>query len=571
MSERDLIMNYKTYFPGLLWLFCCASFLLFFIEPVNAVLDKLFVRPLIADFKSTVLNESVLVILSAGLSMWLFLFGGTRFLRTLAIFAVCFYTLELNQSYWQFHHLHLIPFLRDWDIIVAALIVPACFTLITKGQQRSNDLSNIGFVEDRAIESPEQDTFNRKEVAREIAKRISVTIHEKSFAIGILGEYGSGKTSFINLIKGYLNKAQTEVVNFNPWSAEGTPNIQKDFFDLLASRLYALDPKVSGLILDYSRKLSRIDNSAEKIIRKIGLASSLFRPGSYADDYVRINTLLEHSGKKIIVTIDDLDRLYKEEVMEVLRLIRNTASFTNIIYLVAYERSYIQESIKSMNPNVGSSYLDKIIQLEIPLPKREDEDLLRLLENLLKGFITDTDLQSYREHILETGFRNQFNFAFETVFRQSRDVVKFINNFKIAYELLGKEVMFESLFVLELLKFRFPLIYDRLFENRRDFVRQMPSRSTHEEFYQLRTFEVEKEDHLVIGRTLREERNYGEKDIVLICGLLNNCFLNSTALLRRETRSSIRCFLSGISDTGLVYLRCLKGNLNKPGEKVCRG
>jgi len=497
---------------------------MFFIGPVNQVLNRLLVKPLISEFANTPLNDSVLIFLSAFAIVWLYMFSEKAFLRKLAIFTAFFYILQLNQQVWYFQHMCLIPIVREWDLVVAALIIPYIFTVTIKRSAQKTAINGNGFIEDLAIESVEQDIFNRKEVAREIAHRISITTNSKSFAIGILGEYGSGKTSFINLIKCYLDKTKVEMVDFNPWSADGTPNIQKDFFDLLASRLYVLNPEASGMIVNYSRRLSRVDSSAEKLIRQIGFASSLFKSRSYTDDYERINQLLKKSGKKIIVTIDDLDRLYKEEVMEVLRLIRNTASFTNIFYIVAYERSYIQESIKSMNANVGSSYLDKIIQLEIPLPKREREDLLHVLESLLECFITSVHLEAYRTHILETGFRNQFNFTFETIFRQSRDVIKFINNFKIAYQLLGNEVMFENLFVLELLKFRFPLIYDRLFEQRDDFIRLKSSRSFHEEFYELRTYSVEKENLPLIGRTLRDEKNYNEAEIILVCGLLGNLF-----------------------------------------------
>ncbi|TFF37730.1 KAP family P-loop NTPase fold protein [Mucilaginibacter psychrotolerans] len=520
----SFIADIKKRLPAVLWISCCIGFLLFFIGPINELLNKLVVKPLISAFTNSILNELVLLVLAVLAGAWLYLFGDKGYLRRIAIFTAFFYVLQLNQPLWNFAHMRLIPGTREWDLIVAALIIPAVLTFIPVRRIEIAGVNNNGFIEDLAIVSADEDSFNRKEVAREIAERIGRTANSKSFAIGILGEYGSGKTSFINLIKSYIDQKKSEIVDFNPWSTEGTPNIQKDFFDLLASRLYTLNPQVAGLVLEYSRKLSRVDSSAEKLVRQIGFAGRLFSIGNYTDDYERINQLLEKSGKKIIVTIDDLDRLYKDEVMEVMRLIRNTANFTNIFYLVAYERSYIQESIKSMNANVSSSYLDKIIQLEIPLPKRENEDLLRVLEKLLESFITSDHMEAYRSHILETGFRNQFNFAFETIFRQSRDVIKFINNFKIAYQFLGKEVMFESLFVLELLKFRFPLIYDRLFERRNDFIRDKPSRSSHEEYYELRTYLVEKEELPIIGRTLREEQQYTESEITLICGLLNNLF-----------------------------------------------
>ncbi|MCO5948561.1 KAP family P-loop NTPase fold protein [Mucilaginibacter flavidus] len=515
---------FKKNYPFALWLFCCLAFFLFFRKPVDSMLDTLLVKPLLSRYENTLFDNGVLILLCVGIAIWLYHYGSGKFNKVVGLISLFFYVLMRSDSYWQFQPSGLYPLLKNWDFVAAALIVPGIIAFFKRKRAANHDPQPESFIEERPIESYAQDSFKRSSVAAEVARRISITPNVRSFAIGILGEYGSGKTSFINLIKTYLDPAKTEILDFNPWSAEGATNIQRDFFDQLSAKLYELNPRIANLIVDYSRKLSQTDSSFTKLVREAGLAGSLFTKKTYTDDFERINQLLENSGKKIVITIDDLDRLYKDEVMEVLRLIRNTANFSNIFYLVAYERSYIDEAIKSVNANAAGSFLDKIIQLEIPLPKREKDDLLDLLETYLAPFITAEHLEAYKTHIVDTGFRNKYNFAFERVFRQSRDVIKFINNFKITYQLLGTEVMFENLFVLELLKFRFPLIYDRLYEHRDDFIRDYPTMTSHEAFYELRTYNEDKEDLLLIKRTLRAEQHYSEADINLIGGLVNNLF-----------------------------------------------
>jgi hypothetical protein len=516
---------FKKNYPFALWLFCCIAFFLFFRRPVDIVLETLLVKPLLSRYENTPFDNIILILLCTGIAVWLYYYGSRKFNTVVALLTLFFfYALMRSDGYWQFQSSGIFPWVKNWDFVAAALIAPGIIAFFKRKVVANRDPQPESFIEERAIESGGEDVFKRSSVAAEVARRISVTPNSRSFAIGILGEYGSGKTSFINLIKTYLDPAKTEILDFNPWSAEGAANIQRDFFDQLSAKLYELNPRIANLIVGYSRKLSRTDSSFIKLVREAGLAGSLFTRKTYNDDFERINQLLKNSGKKIVITIDDLDRLYKDEVMEVLRLIRNTANFSNIFYLVAYERSYIDEAIKSVNANAAGSFLDKIIQLEIPLPKREKDDLLDLLETYLAPFVTTEHLDAYKTHIVDTGFRNKYNFAFERVFRQSRDVIKFINNFKITYQLLGTEVMFENLFVLELLKFRFPLIYDRLYEHRDDFVRDHPTMTSHEAFYELRTYKEDKEDLLLIKRTLRAEQQYNEADINLIGGLLNNLF-----------------------------------------------
>ncbi len=487
--------------------------------PTSRVLNSIFVNPLFSEFENSKLSGLLVIVVSLTISAWLFLNGGRKFLLVLSSIITVFYAFQRYNDFWEFQKLSQFNGLYIWDIVFIGLSLPA-FKYFLKGPHNpslGND--SRGFIEDLPINSTEEDTFNRREVAKKIAQTILLTTNKQSFAIGILGEYGSGKTSFIKLIETYLDYGQIEKLSFNPWNTDATPDIQKDFFDLLAGRLYEINPKLSELVLDYSRKLSRIDSSVEKLIKQWSFIRKVFHPQNSIDDYERINQLLKNSGKKIIVTIDDLDRLYNHEVIEVLKLIRNTASFGNIFYLVAYDKTYVQEAIKTLNQKATYSYIDKIIQLEIPLPKRESDDLLDLMITHLQSFISEADLSILNDEIIKYGFKNHFNFSYSNIFRQSRDVIKFINTFKITYSLLNDEVLFDNLFVLELVKFRFPLVYDMLFEQTDLILYLSPRRASYEEFYELRVFKEADTDKPVIIKTLREQ-NYSESDITLICGLL---------------------------------------------------
>ena len=74
----------------------------------------------------------------------------------------------------------------------------------------------------------------------------------------------------------------------------------------------------------------------------------------------------------VFVFIDDIDRLEREEVFEVLRLIRNTADLNNTIYLVAYDKEYVTTVLEEKNIKDAASYLEKIFPVEVHLPKVED-------------------------------------------------------------------------------------------------------------------------------------------------------------------------------------------------------
>lgn len=67
----------------------------------------------------------------------------------------------------------------------------------------------------------------------------------------------------------------------------------------------------------------------------------------FIDEYKgKIEKGLKQMDRPIVVTIDDLDRLASAELFEVLRLIRNTAAFPNLIYVVCYDKDYVVRQIE---------------------------------------------------------------------------------------------------------------------------------------------------------------------------------------------------------------------------------
>ena len=92
--------------------------------------------------------------------------------------------------------------------------------------------------------------------------------------------------------------------------------------------------------------------------------------------YEQKNNLSKKFGelpRPVFMFIDDIDRLEREEVFEVLRLIRNTGDISNIVYVVAYDKQYVTCVLEEKNIKDAHSYLEKIFNVEVHIPKIEDE------------------------------------------------------------------------------------------------------------------------------------------------------------------------------------------------------
>ena len=71
--------------------------------------------------------------------------------------------------------------------------------------------------------------------------------------------------------------------------------------------------------------------------------------------------------KPIVVVLDDIDRLSTSEIRDVFKLVRLTANFPNIIYIVAFDRNRVEEALAEQGVP-GRDYLEKILQVAIDLP-----------------------------------------------------------------------------------------------------------------------------------------------------------------------------------------------------------
>ena len=191
---------------------------------------------------------------------------------------------------------------------------------------------------------------------------LNTDLTKESFAVGVIGEWGSGKTVFLHCL---CNEAKDKsyVVEFKPWSCSSPDQIVDDFFKTLRKKLESNLSTLSSKIADYARSLR--DVAAENISDKF--SRTLISRIPISVQRKKLEGEIVKLDKPVAVFIDDLDRLSTDEIFEVFRLIRNTAAFPNLVYFVAFDRNYTVKML-SENYHDADKYIDKIFQLEIPLP-----------------------------------------------------------------------------------------------------------------------------------------------------------------------------------------------------------
>src|SRR5687767_5203891 len=99
---------------------------------------------------------------------------------------------------------------------------------------------------DNPICDTKQDVLGRAELARAFVRQVRSLDASEGVVVGVLGAWGSGKTSFVNLARPEFERVRVPVLYFNPWMFSGAEQLVESFFGELAAQL-KLEPKLAAI------------------------------------------------------------------------------------------------------------------------------------------------------------------------------------------------------------------------------------------------------------------------------------------------------------------------------------
>ncbi len=337
----------------------------------------------------------------------------------------------------------------DCVIILLALFLISCIHSYVHSFKHSNQKSisnNCVFRPDSAIAIPELDILDYSESAKQLAKDLETIQSENSCSIGLIAPWGTGKTSYLNLLEYHLSNKKFIIIKFNPRHSYKASNIQKDFFEELFSKLKRFDSRFSSSFHDYLKAINVL--SANKVF---SFLFALHKTWSKESEKEKINHAIRRLNKRIIVIIDDFDRLLSDEIIEVFKLIDGNASFTNLIFITAYDKKHINEIIGKTYSNENTFFSDKFFSIEMQIPLRPYEKIQNyLLANLLDSLSVKNEDKEFFEILLA----NRMDILKKNL-TTLRDVKRFLNLFLRQYKHVQEEVEFEDFFLLYIIKYRY--------------------------------------------------------------------------------------------------------------------
>ena len=339
------------------------------------------------------------------------------------------------------------------------------------------------FVSDNPIRDFSEDRLERTSFSKQLAKAICRYNQKDGLVIGLYGKWGNGKTSVINLVLQEISSISTQyknppiVVSFNPWNYSDRDNLILRFFQCLKSQIdikgtTELKNEIGDLLVKYSKLfgvLSLVPGGGNGLSNVLQTTSNLIgefmvQTDSIDDTRDSIKKILKKRKQKIIVIIDDIDRLSNNQIRDIFHMVKQVADFPNIVYLMAMDYDIVVKALEEIHQCNGREYLEKIVQVSFEIPRINNKDL----ERIFKGkFITAIHTSGCSMTGFDLYYWRQIKESFFDQYVDNvRDINRVINTFCFKNSLLKGEICIEDLFALTVLELMEPRLYQWISENK---------------------------------------------------------------------------------------------------------
>ncbi|EJG08031.1 KAP P-loop domain protein [Methanofollis liminatans DSM 4140] len=319
----------------------------------------------------------------------------------------------------------------------------------------------ICYSNDAPLEDPADDALDIAPFAKNLADAIPAMFNPQGFVVAIYGEWGSGKTTLLNFIKYYIGQIPESnkplIIDFHPWWFSGREDLIRSFFNQFAgsvSRWFGKSAECAKLLAQFADALSPV---------KIPIVQTVNYIADKADPTKRdvpalkeeIKRSLKQKNRRILIVIDDIDRLSSEEIRLLFMVIKDIADFPNVVYLLALDKHIVSGALDQIHGFDGTKYLEKIVQTGYDLP-HPDKKLLRMI--LSKKI--DSILEGTPKYLWDkTRWQNIYFDGIDHFVKSPRNVQRFSNALLLTYPVVKGEVNPVDFIAVEYLRLFCPSMY----------------------------------------------------------------------------------------------------------------
>ncbi len=368
---------------------------------------------------------------------------------------------------------------------------------------------------DRPIKRIEDDRLGFAPIAKQLSQSILDQAAKDGLVFGVEGRWGSGKSTLINLTIASLKEPTNspEIIEFSPWLVGSRDDLLQYLFDELASAASRICPaevetdekatrfeRIKAKFLgDKHAQLRRkqvvkespvakklrafgaLSGGLSKALKAAGTAGmpfadvigtglekfgqaagSVFSSTSLSKRKAELVEALKLLPRRIVVFVDDLDRLEPREASEVLRLIRAVADFPNVIYVMSYDHEVVAQTLqKAIQVDDGKAYLEKIVQVSFKVPRPEAFDLRRwFLDEVRNLFGPEIDPSGQNQSPSASRLGRVIDSLGGRYLETPRDIIRVLNALRLHAVPVRTHIDLADMVWLQLVRIGNPALYD---------------------------------------------------------------------------------------------------------------
>jgi hypothetical protein len=339
----------------------------------------------------------------------------------------------------------------------------------------SSPSDSLSYSADKPVESKDEDRFNRWPFSKRIADTLAGRTDPSSVVIGLYGAWGEGKTSTLRMMEGALGQhTQVICIRFNPWYFDTEEKLLRGFFNTLATSLGRslpnLKEEIGRLLKDYGSLLSWASAGlGGSAVKDLGQSLSTVGLDKLRE---RLEKMLVDSKKRLVILVDDIDRLDRREIQAIFKLVKLSADFRYTSYVLSFDHDMVAAALGEKYGEGGSqsgrNFLEKIVQVPLHLPQADQLALRQLTFSGVDEGLRLAEIKLSQPQV--DAFIRHFVDGLEIQLKTPRLAKLYANALMFALPILKDEVNPLDQMLIEGIRIFYPKLYTLIRDNRDYFL-----------------------------------------------------------------------------------------------------
>lgn len=301
---------------------------------------------------------------------------------------------------------------------------------------------------------------------------------KRSTVIGLVGQWGSGKTSIANFVLEGLARHSGPTWHttvFNPWLANDAEALTGEF---LASLLACIedDDQLQGARRSLE-DLAPVFTPFLKLIPFVGDAAADVATGlqsrraakPLATRLAEVSAQFAAADSAVLIVVDDVDRLAPNDLLTLLRVIRVLGRFENVHYLLLYDNASAIQALQragvAESDEQAYLFMDKLVQIRLQIPATSHSLRRTFVQRQIDHLASVNGIELWADEA--SRLHNVIDRLVARGLVSARSLKKFLTTFELHLQLVGlTEVDWGDFAAVSFLRTRVPEVFEALLQPR---------------------------------------------------------------------------------------------------------